>query len=295
MSFEWCIISVSWEYDMRDVSESLLGYPSFKKWMLEFLSNNEWIKSKNKNTFKFSDFNFNKSWIKNIERKWEMLQAIISSLVPKESRGNKNLFSSNENSFTIDLSWITVWGENITLSSIFSSYEYKWESNTHVPYMDAINAASAQTGVPTWAIIQLIYHENRGWNPGIKNPWSSAYGLGQMIDSTWNTYWAGLNRHDPADQLLATARYMASIRKNRGNCPWEMVLAYYNTWEGIWKLTPSQISNYSSLNSVIVSGRWWHTNDKKQYFIAAVAYYNDLNGAEGLEQARKIVAAHWTI
>ena len=54
--------------------------------------------------------------------------------------------------------------------------------------MPELQRASSETGVPMGAIIKLIYHENGGWNPTIKAQGSSAYGLGQMIDGTWNTF-----------------------------------------------------------------------------------------------------------
>ncbi len=154
--------------------------------------------------------------------------------------------------------------------------------------MSEINAAVAATGVPQGAIIQLIYHENRGWNPHIKAPGSSAYGLGQMINSTWSRYGSGLNRNDPADQLLATARYMAAI-KDRKNCPWELVLAYYNTGEGINGISLSRAHYFARINPAITSkipGGIGGISSPRDYFTGAVAYYNNLD----YQSARSLVS-----
>lgn len=43
------------------------------------------------------------------------------------------------------------------------------------------------TDEETQALMQLIYRENASLNPTAKNPTSSAYGIGQYIDSTWNS------------------------------------------------------------------------------------------------------------
>lgn len=154
-------------------------------------------------------------------------------------------------------------------------YEAKWEG--HKPYMETIANLSSTYDVPADKIVQLIYHENAKWNPTATPPGSSAYGLGQMIDGTWETYGKGLDRNNPHDQLEATARYMKDIY-NRQGCSWEEVLAYYNTWEGIKNLSLSKIAEFTRLNPAIANKH----PDKNpanahEYFTAAVAYYNDMN------------------
>src|SRR5207249_4159364 len=42
---------------------------------------------------------------------------------------------------------------------------------------------------------QLIQHES-GWQPTVKNPGSTAYGLGQFLDSTWASV-GGQKTNDP--------------------------------------------------------------------------------------------------
>lgn len=157
-------------------------------------------------------------------------------------------------------------------------FEYEWNGTVHLRYMSEIRAAASSEWVPVGAIIQLIYHENARWDPNITAPGSSAYGLWQMIDGTWATYWRWLNRRDPWDQLLATARYMRAI-KERQNCPWEHVLAYYNTWEGILSISQSRAQNFLRLNPAIARQipqnlHVWIT--PQNYFIGAIAYYNNM-------------------
>lgn len=157
-------------------------------------------------------------------------------------------------------------------------YEAKGEG--HKPYVEAINTISSQYDVPADKIIQLIYHENAKWNPNIKAPGSSAYGLGQMIDSTWWTYGKWLDRNNPVDQLEATARYMRAIY-DRQWCSWEEVLAYYNTGEWIKRLSLAQIAEFTRLNPAIAAK---HPDrnpaNADEYFKSAVAYYNDMNYSE---------------
>lgn len=60
-----------------------------------------------------------------------------------------------------------------------------------------------------WA--DLINRES-GWNPNAKNPKSTAYGLGQFLDSTWAG--TGYKRtNDPMTQLRAMAKYIQSRYK----------------------------------------------------------------------------------
>lgn len=161
-------------------------------------------------------------------------------------------------------------------------YVYEAKGEGHKPYMETIANLSSKYDVPADKIVQLIYHENAKWNPTATPPGrsSSAYGLGQMIDGTWNKYGSGLDRNNPHDQLEATARYMKDIY-NRQGCSWEEVLAYYNTWEGIRGLSIATIVDFVRKNPAIAAKH----PDKNpanadEYFKSAVAYYNDMNYSE---------------
>jgi hypothetical protein len=126
----------------------------------------------------------------------------------------------------------------------------------------------------------LINHENARWDPLVWAPWSSAYWLWQMIDSTWKTYGKWLDRNNPADQLDATCRYLKDIM-NRKNCPVEIAMAYYNTWEWILSLSNSKIAHIADINPAITRKiPWWSTMNAKTYLTWAVAYYNDITFGE---------------
>lgn len=171
------------------------------------------------------------------------------------------------------------WGLKLT-DILGWDYEYIWTWTKHLKYMSEIRKAASETWVPVWAIITLWYKENQWWDPTISAKGSSAYGLSQMIDGTWKVYGAWLNRRNPADQLLAMARYMSAIQE-RKNCPWEHVLAYYNTGEGIQKVSQSTIQNYANINpgiSKLIPTSVWVS--KTSYFTAAVAYYNSISYQE---------------
>ena len=255
---EWNI--VVWdEFNIWHLWEALSWYTKTQGKITEYLKEN-----KNLSKDKLLELNISELWLDNNN---EFLENAFKNIVK-----NKDVqISINSETIIIDAS-----DSKLTVWELFSMwYEYKWNSNKHEKYTSEINAASSAYGIPSWAIIQLIYHENRAWNPNIKASWSSAYGLGQMIDDTWSRF-GSWNRNDPADQLMATAKYMKHIYSNK-DCSWEEVLAYYNTWEWIlsWKV---DINKYYNLNPAIANKipSWiWRSN--KNYFIWAIAYYNDIS------------------
>lgn len=120
-------------------------------------------------------------------------------------------------------------------------------------------------------LINLINHENPSWNPNIKAPWSSAYWLWQMINSTWLRYGKWLDRSNPSDQLEASCRYLDAIM-TRQNCDIEHAMAYYNTWEGIKNISDSKAREFASINPAIAKHIDWPIN-ANSYFNAAVEYY----------------------
>jgi len=263
----WDIIV--WEdFNISHLWEALNNYWSTKKDIYEFLSNNEDISDLREYTFDTSSFKikWNDEFIKNAFEDIIWKNIVSENNIDLEvSGGQVSIIINSENS-------------DLNIWKVFSSwYEYEWKWTSHEKYISYVNQASIETWVPSWAIIQLIYHENRWWNPHIKAPWSSAYGLGQMIDSTWNIFWAWLDRHDPKDQLLATSKYMSHLKETK-NCSWEEVLAYYNTWPGIKSLWQETINKYFYLNPAIANkvpySEW---KNSTSYFIWAVSYYNDIS------------------
>jgi len=76
-----------------------------------------------------------------------------------------------------------------------------WDSNQFAAWDALINAES-------------------GWRPNAQNPTSTAFGLGQFLNSTWKSY--GAKTADPAQQLA----YMAKYIKDRYGTP-EKALAFH--------------------------------------------------------------------
>lgn len=73
------------------------------------------------------------------------------------------------------------------------------------------------------SLYKLINNES-GWNPNAQNPGSSAYGLGQFLDSTWQG--VGMQKtSDPNAQVDATLKYI----KNRYGDPTNAL----NFWENV--------------------------------------------------------------
>lgn len=142
-------------------------------------------------------------------------------------------------------------------------------------YKDIVLEVSNKYWIRPEKLITLINHENSRWDPMAWAPGSSAYWLWQMIDSTWAKYWKWLDRNDPKDQLDATCRYLVDIM-SRKNCPIELAMAYYNTWEWIMSISSSKAQEYASKNPAIAKNiPSWTSINPKSYFTAAVAYYND--------------------
>lgn len=73
------------------------------------------------------------------------------------------------------------------------------------------------------SLYKLINNES-GWNPNAQNPGSSAYGLGQFLDSTWQGVGAQ-KTSDPQAQVDATLKYIA----NRYGTPTNAL----NFWENV--------------------------------------------------------------
>ena len=62
-------------------------------------------------------------------------------------------------------------------------------------------------------LLTAIIRCESDWDPSADNPISTAYGLGQFVDSTWayvqKKWGMVLDRNDPEDQLYATERLLA--------------------------------------------------------------------------------------
>lgn len=254
-----------------DVKEVFNDYQQVKSELIKYLS-------ENKNSITQKD------GVQSIKLKSSAYSPVIIEKALQSMVGQQN---AQNISFDASTKTLSVTG-GLKIESIImgGAYEYTWKRNLHLRYQEAIISAAQETGVPAGAITTLIYKENHTWNPHVKAPGSSAYGLGQMINGTWKTYGQWLDRHNPKDQLLATARYMKAI-KGRKNCPWEHVLAYYNTWEGIRNVSNAKIHEYARLNPVITRRIPNGVEiNKDTYFTAAVSYYNSISYQQAMSTLR---------
>jgi hypothetical protein len=64
-----------------------------------------------------------------------------------------------------------------------------------------------------WSSINALEMGEAGWNPFAQNPTSTAYGLGQFLDSTWATV-GGHKTSDYRLQLEYMMRYIAQVYGN---------------------------------------------------------------------------------
>ena len=109
-------------------------------------------------------------------------------------------------------------------------------------WIDALTAEADRLGISEYntGMINMIGYESK-WVVGIKNKKSSARGLGQMTDGTWELYKRNpdgtIMERTPRNELIATVRYVADIKrtyKRTFNKNPEMgeVYALYNQGEG---------------------------------------------------------------
>ena len=98
------------------------------------------------------------------------------------------------------------------------------------PVADIVRQAAEAQGEDAATALRIVELESRG-NPIAANPQSSARGLFQFIDSTWNRFGGG-NRFDPnlnatrGVQLLAQNRDILRRALSREPEPWELYLAH---------------------------------------------------------------------
>jgi hypothetical protein len=85
-----------------------------------------------------------------------------------------------------------------------------------------IAASVGWTGSQWNAFYKLGVNES-GWNPNAQNPTSSAYGIGQFLDSTWGSV-GGRKTSDPSAQI----RYMIKYIQQRYGTPQAALNAWYS-------------------------------------------------------------------
>ncbi|MEU9821610.1 transglycosylase SLT domain-containing protein [Pseudonocardia alni] len=109
------------------------------------------------------------------------------------------------------------------------------------------------------AIVKLLGGES-SWNPTIKNPTSSAYGLFQFLDSTWATV-GGRKTSNPGEQAEYGFRY---IRQRYGD-----PMGAYRTWlsrsphwydnGGILKPGRTSVINATGKPEAVLTAPQWAT------------------------------------
>jgi hypothetical protein len=225
---------------------------------------------------------------------------IISTTVLTEEQKNRN--NSIENTFfqrriAEDIIRSEKWGKNPrTELQYLSEEEYKngrlfaekikqeqTERNTLMPkmrheedfmlyYGQYLDEICQKLDVPQ-SVMMVIFRKESRFRSDVKNGmWSSAYGFGQIIDTTWveiqNKHLPSqgfenniLDRNNPKDQILASTSYIAALRKSRGSLEWAL-MGYF------W-----------------VSKAGFTEAKEKNPKIYEIMEQNNLNGPEGFEKA----------
>ena len=218
--------------------------------------------------------------LKSIKYEWKFKQDffMLLSFIKKNQTSFYENLEFDENNFEINIkNWKTFW--DIKFPKYLWEWFYKYKEML-------VDVCADYTFISEMDLAILINHENPSWDPYTSAPWSSAYWLWQMIDSTWNKYWYWLERSNPRDQLEATCRYLKNIIENK-KCSIKLAMAYYNTWERIMNISKSKAVEYARKNPAITRKilQWGKIKDIKEmtpefYFTWAVAYYNDINYKE---------------
>lgn len=211
-----------------------------------------------------------------IELEWfsssdlEFLKWYLSRYIPKDKIDNIDFDVESKKITTKD-------GKSVSAYMKESMPMWAW----YEKYKDIVKeVCSRHPRVPENRLVSLINHENGKWDPMASPPGGNAYWLWQMIDSTWSKYGAWLDRNNPVDQLEATCKYLEYIM-DRNNCPIEMAMAYYNTWEWIKSVSDSTAKHFYDINPAIARKiPSWNHIDAKTYLTWAVAYYNDISFGE---------------
>lgn len=140
-----------------------------------------------------------------------------------------------------------------------------------------MNSECIKYSFPPERFVVLIWKES-SWRNWAASPHSTAKWFSQMLDGTWKNFWVW-DRLNPKDQLSASLKYLNHIMQVN-KCSPEDACAFYNTWE-YFKINNSPVNpRVASWNSVIVNKippnlrANWVT--QREYFIWAVAYYNEL-------------------
>lgn len=72
-------------------------------------------------------------------------------------------------------------------------------------------------GMDQWAPFNAIVMQESGWNPNAQNPTSTAYGIGQFLDTTWGNYGGTGKTSNPYAQIFDMELYIKGRYGNPAN------------------------------------------------------------------------------
>jgi len=154
---------------------------------------------------------------------------------------------------------------------------YNPENKNHFleTFGEVLDRETSKYGIPKDMLVNNLFEkENSSFDPFLKNQESSAFGLGQIIDSTWKSisYRIGrhLDRQNPEDQIVATCEYLNYI-KNLRNCSWGESIVYYHTGENF---SDQHVRAAMAVNTPIANRMENPGNPTAHdYIMAAAKYY----------------------
>ncbi|MBP9812188.1 transglycosylase SLT domain-containing protein [Candidatus Gracilibacteria bacterium] len=116
-----------------------------------------------------------------------------------------------------------------------------------------VNEVCKEYDLPPTLLVRLFEGETSGFDVTARNKDTGAYGLGQIIPSTWlgienKILRMDLDENDPKDQILGSVALLADIKK-RQNVSWERAAILYHTGEGLPGLSKATIDEYLRVNA----------------------------------------------
>lgn len=158
----------------------------------------------------------------------------------------------------------------------YSNYNPENKEKFLSTFGDIVKRETEKYGIPQDLLVNNLFaKENAGFDPNLKNPYSSALWFWQIISRTWrfiesSILFEDLDRYNPEDQIKATCAYLNYI-KNLKNCSWWDAIVYYHTWPGF---NDSNVRTAMNVNAPIVAHMSNRENPTaKDYIEWAKKYY----------------------
>ena len=119
-------------------------------------------------------------------------------------------------------------------------------------FQSVVDRECAARNIPPRLLLRLFQRES-GFNPQAKNLNSSAHGLGQIIDLTWNELnrrIGPLDRNNPEHQIRATCQYLQDLSGN-GKRDYADAFILYHTGPWIYTKWSAYIRSLKRINTPI--------------------------------------------